>query len=65
MSRGFYAADSGKGLAFAPSIKFSDFITAFEAVVADRHYTVRRIKFVRAPPTIAIDLVPIPGLKVI
>jgi len=65
MSRGFYAADSGKGLAFTPSIKFSDFITAFEPVVADRHYAVRCIKFVRAPTAIAIDFVPISRLQVI
>jgi hypothetical protein len=65
MPRGLHAADHGGGMAFAPSVEFTNLFPSFEAIVTYHHDAVGQIEFVRAAPAIAIDLVPISRLQAI
>src|SRR5262245_66561927 len=65
MTRGFHAADGGRGLAFTPCVEFSNFFASLEPVVAYHHHAVRQVIFMGAVPAIAIDLVPISRLEAV
>src|SRR5262245_65912806 len=65
MTRGFHAADGGRGLAFTPCVEFSNFFASLKPVVAYHHHAVRQVIFMGAVPAIAIDLVPISRLEAV
>src|SRR5262245_58770710 len=65
MTRGFHAADGGRGLAFTPCVEFSNFFASLKPVVAYHHHAVRQVTFMGAVPAIAIDLVPISRLEAV